>query len=707
MDSLTLTVRIEAVTFSNPEGSFAVCRATNQGDGQMVTLVGPLFHPFKGQVLEVTGSLQDHRKYGTQIRVTRVFAPEPTTLAGIKAFLQSGQVPGIGPKLAESLVSHFGDDLSQVLEEAPARIAEAPGIGKKKAATIAKQWVAQREQRALISFLVEHQLPPTLAARLHKTWGGTALARLRANPYNAALEVRGVGFLTADRLARALGLEKGNPQRVQAGLVYEMECASLEGHTCLPRSTLLDRATKRLGVDHSLCDGALAAMTARRDHLVEERGTVWLPYLYRAETMVSERLSGLLRAQPRLGGIAQPRDLQGLSREQRLAVQRALDHPVSIVTGGPGTGKSTLTRALCSLLERRGVTPLLLAPTGKAAKRLAEVTGRPAQTIHRALGLQPGSGFVFNKDNPLDKRVIIVDEVSMVDAPLMAHLVAACNPAQPPHLMLLGDADQLPSVGPGSILRDLLASGAVPVTCLTEIFRQGRGSLIAHNARRILAGQMPQEDETGQGDYYQVVAPSAAAAQQAVIETVRNYLNAGYSWEEIGLLTPMRRGQGGCEGLNAALQETFNPARPGAALVTATRRYRVDDRVIQMRNDYGRELFNGDTGRVIAVNVEGPALIVRFDDGREVECRGLEEIGQLELAYALTIHKSQGSEWPVTIVVVLTQHYTLLERSLLYTAVTRAREQLALVGDPRAVQMAVRRATDAKRSTALPRLLAG
>ncbi len=728
MARASLRGSVERITFYNPENGYTVLRLRPErrvggmGNDGLITVVGNLPQVAPGEHLELLGRWVTHTRFGRQFQAETCRRTMPATAEGILRYLGSGLVKGVGKRLAERIVAVFGEDTLKILDTAPERLREVPGIGPKRAASLRAAWEEQKHIQQIMLFLHSHGVTTGLAVKIYKTYGDDALQILRENPYQLAEDIRGIGFKTADKIARALGLPEDHPSRLRAGLVYALNRASEDGQVYLPKDELLRRAAELLEADRKLLEEALDSLIAEQKVVAEEvpdgrvrvaaRGVaepqsdyrtlgVYLPAFHVAETGIAERLKRLLGAQ-RLMPIAEmPREeLARLSEKQAAAVETALRSPVSVLTGGPGTGKTTALRALIVALDKAQISYALAAPTGRAAKRLAEATGRPASTIHRLLGYKPGEGFRFNPQNPLPHDFLVVDEASMIDLILAYHLLGAVKPGA--HLLLVGDVDQLPSVGAGDFLRHVIASGLVPVTRLTEVFRQAADSLIITNAHRINRGLMPLFPKDAR-DFFLFPAETPEAAADWVVDVVTKRIPRKFGLRapsQIQVITPMYRGAAGVHALNARLQAALNPpdpSRPEVALFGQL--FRLGDWVMQTRNNYDLEVFNGDLGAIVEIDRQAQTLTVYFE-GRRVRY-AWSEADQLTLAYAISVHKAQGAEFPAVVIPVVTQHYMLLRRNLLYTAVTRAQKLCVLVGQKRAIGLAVRNATERNRYSAL------
>jgi exodeoxyribonuclease V alpha subunit len=729
----TLEGTIERIVFSGGDGAFTVARLKVVGRAEVVTVVGSMLGVPAGASLRVQGRYETTARFGEQFRVARYTEVAPQTLDGIRRYLGSGLIKGIGPEFAGRIVERFGIETLEVLDNDPGRISEVPGIGPTRARSIREAWSAQREVRKVMVFLQGYGVSPAFAARIYKRYGTAAIARVRENPYRLAFDVWGIGFLSADKLAAALGIEKESDVRVEAGVRHVIEDSATNGDVFVPRERLVRQAAALLEVAEKLADAAVDRLARAGDVALDaevnagalDAGVaVYDADLHRAERAVAEGLRKLLEGRAASIAIDVPKALAWyeqqagltLARQQAEAVALALSGKVAVVTGGPGVGKTTIVRGIVSILGKKGVRVALAAPTGRAAKRLADQAGAPASTLHRLLEWRPAEGaFSRNATRPLDCDLLVVDEASMLDVRLAADLLAALAPAT--RLVLVGDVDQLPSVGPGRILRDVIDSGAVPTVRLTEIFRQAATSLIVTNAHRIHDGELPElgaatpgADDKRDFFFLEEDDPVKAAALVRDLVTTRLPRRYGFSPHDIQVLAPMHRGELGAGNLNQLLQDTLTAGAPG--IQRGARQYRVGDKVMQVRNDYDKEVWNGDIGVVArAESQDGAGLVnvvVRFEDrdgDREVEYDS-DELDELALAYAATVHKSQGSEYPAVIVPVHTQHFVMLQRNLLYTAVTRGKRLVVLVGSRKALGIAVRNADVALRCSGLAHRLA-
>jgi exodeoxyribonuclease V alpha subunit len=677
-----------------------------------------------GAHLRATGYFENNPRFGRQFRIVSYTELSPQTLDGIKRYLGAGLIKGIGPEFATRIVARFGARTLEILDERPERIREVPGIGHSRALAVKKAWATQRGQREVMVFLQGYGVSPALAARIYKRYGTAAVQRVRENPYRLAFDVWGIGFLSADKLAASLGIGKETDMRIEAGVRHGLEEAGNQGHVYLPRDRLVQDASLRLEVDATLVEPAIDRLARRGEIAIEhsqgaEEGVaVYETSLLRAERAAAEGLCRILRAKCEVLPVEPDQAIARYEKEadialaprQAEAIRRALIEPLLVITGGPGVGKTTIVRGIVSTFLRCNLRVALAAPTGRAAKRLQEATGQPAATLHRLLEWRPAEGmFGRNRERPLDADLLVVDEASMIDIRLCADLVAAL--ADGTRLLLVGDQDQLPSVGPGMVLRDCIASGAIPVVRLDEIFRQAAQSLIVTNAHRIHAGELPEIGGAPAAgpvkdtrDFFFLEKDDPVLAAQTIRDLVVSRLPGyyGFSPFDIQVLTPMHKGDLGAMNLNQILQEALTAG--AEQLQSGSRVFRVGDRVMQLRNNYDKDVFNGDVGRVVRVTREAGELVVTFDE-REVPYAS-DELDELALAYAATVHKSQGSEYAAVVIPVHTQHFVMLQRSLLYTAVTRGKRLVVLVGSRKALGIAVRNAEVAQRCTRLKERLA-
>ena len=693
---------VERVTFHNPENGFCVLRIKARGQRDLVTVVGHAAMISAGEFVQMSGAWVNDRTHGQQFRASFLKASPPTTLEGIERYLASGMIRGIGPVYAKRLVRGFGEAVFDLIEQQPERLREVSGIGAKRAARIIAGWAEQKVIREIMLFLHANGVGTSRAVRIYKTYGNDAVRVISENPYRLARDIRGIGFRTADQIAAKVGIEKTALIRIRAGISYALAEAMNEGHCGLPVEELTALATKLLEVSDDLITTALALELEAGDvvaDLLEGRRCVFLAGLYRAEQTIAERLRVLASAEPAWPPIDAAKAIPWVERRtglqlaasQREAVRIALSSKVLVITGGPGVGKTTLVNSILKILIAKQVRVALCAPTGRAAKRLSESTGLEAKTIHRLLETDPRTGeFRRTEEHALECDLLVVDEASMVDVLLMRSLLRAVPDAAA--LLIVGDVDQLPSVGPGQVLADIIASNVIAVVRLTEVFRQAAGSRVITNAHRINSGQMPEliTNDRALSDFYFIDAAQPDEGIDRIIALVRDRIPKAFGLDairDVQVLCPMNRGGLGARSLNIELQKALNP--PGESRVERFGwTFCPGDKVMQVENDYDREVYNGDLGIVQGIDLEEGELVVTFD-GRDVSY-GFGELDELVLAYATTIHKSQGSEYPAVVIPLVTQHYTMLARNLLYTGVTRGKRLVVLVGQRKALAIAVR-----------------
>jgi len=724
----TLEAVLERITYANEETGYTVARVATNRSSDLLTVVGPLLGAQPGESLRLRGRWASHPQYGRQFQVEAYDTVLPATIQGIRRYLGSGLIKGIGPKMAERIVDHFGQDTLAVIEQEPARLVEVAGLGPKRTKMITAAWEEQRAIKEVMVFLQGVGVSTSLAVRIYKAYRDEAIEVVRREPYRLAGDVWGIGFKTADQIAQRLGIPHDSPQRVKAGLQFALSEASDDGHCYLPETELVAKATGLLGVDGGLAGRCLEELVAEEGVVAEPlpadvspavpQGSgraVWLVPFHRAETALAAGLLRLLQAPADRLPWSQAVDwtvaLDWLGRtmgvtlapEQAAAVRLALSQRVAVLTGGPGCGKSYTVRAIVALARAKQAKILLAAPTGRAAKRLSELAGLEAATLHRLLQLRPGGDGAFDRDRPLDADLVVVDETSMLDVLLANKLVKAVAPGA--HLLLVGDVDQLPSVGAGEVLRDLLAAERLPRVRLTKVFRQAQQSGVVTNAHRINAGQPPLT--RGLADFFLFAEDDPDQVADLVVDIVANRLPRRFGLDpaqEVQVLCPMHRGPAGAGVLNERLQAALTPARDGLAERRfGGRVYRVGDKVMQIRNNYDKGtagVFNGSVGVVTALSLEDQELRVRLDEDEEVGY-GFDELDELTHAYAVSIHRSQGSEYPCVVIPLTTSAWLMLQRNLLYTAVTRAKRIVILVGSKRALAKAVRTQGAGRRYTAL------
>ena len=694
---------IERVTFHNEETGFAVLRVKVKGRRELATVVGSLASVSAGEWITAQGRWVRDSEHGLQLSATFLECTPPSSREGIEKYLGSGMIKGIGPVYAKKMVERFGEEVFTIIAESSARLEEISGIGPERRRRIKDAWKEQKTIREIMVFLHSNGVSTSRAVRIFKTYGEQAIETVRANPYTLARDISGIGFKSADQIAEKVGIPRDSIIRACAGISHTLLEATNSGHCALPREMLIEQATILLAVDENLVREALARLLVNRELVEEQIGEhtlIFLPALRAAEVGIAAKIRAMA-SQPSTHPVmdigkaiewCEKKTGRELAVSQKEAIKVASQSRVLIITGGPGVGKTTLLNSLLLIFRAKKIKCLLCAPTGRAAKRLGEATGLETKTIHRLLEFQPASGgFTRNEERPLDCDLLVVDETSMVDVQLMHKLLKAV-PADG-HLILVGDVDQLPSVGPGMVLANLIDSGVVPIVRLTEIFRQAAQSSIIINAHRINEGRMPEFGDAGQeSDFYFVEREEPERIQSTLIGLTRDRVPAKHHCDPIGdiqVLCPMNRGSLGAREMNLQLQNALNPQRQDEPRVERFGwQFRLRDKVIQTANNYEKEVFNGDIGRIKAINPEERELTIQFDS-REV-LYDFGELDEVSLAYAISIHKAQGSEFPVVIVPVAMQHYMLLQRNLIYTAITRGRKMVVLVGQKKALSLAVR-----------------
>ena len=734
--SETLIGTIERITYYNEENGYTVAQLTPEGRGYTVTVVGNLLEMSPGESLRLHGGWATHPRYGRQFQVEGYTTMLPATAAGIEKYLGSGLIKGIGPVMAKRIVRRFKLDTLHIIEEEPLRLREVLGVGRHRVSLIQRAWEEQKAIKDVMLFLQSHNVSTGHAVKIYKTYGDASIDVVRNDPYRLARDIHGIGFLTADKIAREIGLAHDSPQRVQAGISYTLSQMANDGHVYAPQGELIHESTGILDVPSGMVTEGIGCLLVEErlcseaitydvpgDHptaqALGEEKAIYLPPFYYGEIGVANKLKVILHTEKsrlsfyreanlervfdRLAepGSSERRPL-ALNEGQQKAVRTALTHKVTVLTGGPGTGKTTAVQTIIHLLEAKRLRYALAAPTGRAAKRLAEATGREAKTIHRLLEFKPqrGSQFQRNEGYPLEADMVIADEASMLDLLLTNNLLKAIPPES--HLLLVGDVDQLPSIGAGNVLNDIIQSGAAAVVRLDEVFRQAEGSLIIRNAHRINQGEMPLFLKAAT-DFFLFPAEDAEQAAGLVVDLVQNRIPRKFGMDPMGdiqVLSPLHRGAAGVGELNRRLQAVLNPAAQGKAeRRQGSQVFRAGDRVMQVRNNYNKQVFNGDMGRITVMDSVNQVLTVRVDN-QDVAYE-FSELDELVHAYAVSIHKSQGCEFRAVVVPVLAAHYVMLQRNLLYTAVTRAKELVVLVGTRRAIAIALRNNKIMDRHTAL------
>jgi exodeoxyribonuclease V alpha subunit len=715
--TVSVTGTIERFTYRNPDSGWAVVRLLEEGSGKPVTVVGALAQLAEGQRVKVQGKESEHPRFGRQIEVETAEAMAPSTIEGIQAYLASGLVKGIGPATAARITRVFGADTLRVIAEDPQQLRKVKGLGEKKLQDLVAATHAQQDIQNVLVFLRTHGLGQALAARIVKRYGANSSALIQANPYRLADEVIGVGFRTADQLAGQLGIAPEAPERLRAGMLFALRNAASEGHCFLAEEELLHRTAELLHCHAAALQEQLPAL-AEEGQVVRQlppgplllhddpRPIVYPVALHQAEAGSALALDALLKDRRRrlpvraVEAVAWYERTSGmhLPEGQRTALARALSEPVSVITGGPGVGKTTIVRALATILAQKHLQLLLAAPTGRAAKRLEESTGHAASTVHRLLEFMPRLGrFQRDRNNPLEGDLLVVDEASMLDVQLAYNLFRAVPKGMT--LVLVGDQNQLPPVGPGAVLADVIGCGRVAVTSLTQIFRQQQGSDIVRCAHGILRGEVPV-GSTEESDFYFVESKNSAHARLLIRELVAQRIPRRFGLDPINdvqVLCAMYRGETGADNLNRDLQDLLNPGQ--IEVERRQRRFRIGDKVMQIRNDYDRDVFNGDVGRITYIDTHGAKLFVHFPD-KDQEYR-FEDLDELVPAYAISVHRSQGSEYPAVVMPVTTEHFVMLKRSVLYTGITRGKQLVVVVGSRKGLELAVRNHDETQRCTGL------
>ena len=694
---------VERITYQNPENGYSVMRVKVKGYDELVTLVGNLLEVPAGSVLLCEGDWKVDKRYGSQFVAQTWEEVMPATLYGIEKYLGSGLVKGIGPKFAQLIVNRFGLDTIEIIETDIKRLYEVPGIGRKRVEKIAESWEKQKDIKNVMLFLQGYGVSTAYAAKIYRQYGKESIDTVKTNPYKLADDIWGIGFKTADTIASKMGYEKNDLRRLKSGVTYTLSHMAEEGNVYAEEEQLVKSAIELLDADETPVRQAISEMLQSED-LIADAEAIYMPPFYYAEVGTANRLNKLLDClEGSLFNIIP--DISVISKQtgveydevQAEAIREAVSSKVMVLTGGPGTGKTTTTQGIIAALKAMGLRILLAAPTGRAAKRMSEATGMEAKTIHRLLEYNPKDGYKRNDDNPLEGDALIVDECSMIDLLLMNNLMKAIPAGM--RLVLVGDIDQLPSVGAGNVLRDIIDSKRIPVIRLTRIFRQAQESRIVMSAHAINKGVFPDTSNGKHTDFFFIQQEEPEQAVDTIVKLVKERLPNAYKrpTSDIQVLTPMQRGVVGAANLNMALQTVLNPGQ--VSLNRSGYSFRQGDRVMQLRNNYDKEVFNGDLGYIERVDMEDRTLFVCFD-GRTVEY-DVSELDELTLAYATTIHKSQGSEYPIVVMPVLMTHYVMLQRNLIYTGITRAKKICVLVGTKKALSFAIRNLSVLKRNTKL------
>jgi exodeoxyribonuclease V alpha subunit len=704
---IELSGQIEKITYTNEENGYTIARVKIPGQRDMVTVVGYLMSPTPGEILNMRGEWVNHPKFGEQFKVAEYKTAIPATVFGIQKYLGSGLIKGLGPVIACRIVDQFGEKTLDVIENDIEKLAMVEGIGKKRIAMIQNAWEEQKEIRDVMLFLQSHGVGSGYATKIFKQYGNRSVAVVTENPYRLAMDIFGIGFVIADSIAEKLGFPKDSPLRVEAGILYVLHQLSDEGHVFYPYEYLTKKSREALAVERDAIVNALGGLAINKkivledlnesiDEFKENNKGVYLTKFHLCETGTATRLKTLsaapksirsVNAENALEWVQEQLDIR-LAENQASAIRCALENKIMVITGGPGTGKTTIINAILKIFSKLKVKTLLAAPTGRAANRMSEATGHEAKTIHRLLEYSfAKGGFQKNEEKPLACDLLILDEVSMIDTVLMHHLTKAIPTFAT--VILVGDVNQLPSVGAGNVLNDIIASGIIPVVELKEIFRQARESRIIVNAHKINNGILPAfEDDVPDNDFYFIQQEDPEKVLEIILELTRERIPKRFGFDpvdDIQVLTPMHKGVVGAGNLNTELQKSLNPSQE--EITRGNSNFRMNDKVMQIRNNYDKEVFNGDIGRIAGMRPDENEITVLFD-GRSVDYE-FYELDELVLAYAVSVHKSQGSEYPAVVIPVLPQHYILLQRNLIYTAVTRGRNLVVMVGTRKALAMAV------------------
>ena len=717
--------QIERITYSNEENGYTVARVKVYGRRDLVTVVGNLLSPTPGEVIHLKGEWVNNPKYGEQFKVVHYKSLVPASVSGIQKYLGSGLIKGIGPVMAKRIVKKFGEDTLEVIEHAIQKLSEVDGIGEKRIEMIENAWAAQKEIREVMVFLQSHGVSSGYATKIFKQYRDQSIEVVKENPYRLATDIFGIGFIIADKIAEKLGISKNSELRAEAGILYVLNQLSDDGHVYYPYELLIARCEEILQVDREIIIKALGTIALDKRIVIEDLNedieefrennkAVYLAKYHFSETSIASKIKTLIGSPKLIRRIDADNAIEWvqqqlsitLAEKQKEAIKSAIENKVMVITGGPGTGKTTIINAVIKIFSRIGVQIFLAAPTGRAAKRMSEVTGHEAKTIHRMLKYSiKGGGFEKNEENPLDCELLIVDEASMIDTILMHHLLKAV-PKQATFI-LVGDVNQLPSVGAGSILNDIINSQAVPVVELNEIFRQAQESLIIVNAHKINNGVMPSLKTSGEKleDFYFIEKEDPEEVLKLIVELTTERIPKRFNFDpidEIQILTPMHRGVVGASNLNITLQQVLNPREDG--ITRGGRNFRISDKVMQIRNNYDKEVFNGDIGRIQNIDTESQEATISFD-GRTV-AYDYPDLDEIVLAYAVSVHKSQGSEYPAVVIPILTQHYMLLQRNLIYTGVTRGKKLVVIIGTKKALAIGLKNNKTRKRYTYLKYRLA-
>lgn len=697
---------VERITYANEESGFCVIKIKSRGFSELVTVVGTLAAVNVGSTLRLKGDWRFDGKYGKQFNAIDYRETVPATIAGIEKYLGSGLIKGIGPVYARRIVSHFKEDTLRVIEEEADCLIDVEGIGQKRVEMIKKAWQEQKEIKNVMLFLQSNGVSTAYAVKIYKTYGNESIEKVKSNPFRLADDIWGIGFKTADKIARQLGFDKNSFERCRSGIIYVLNELANDGHCYAVREQLVSEAVKMLELEEGLIHGTLDRMIEEKTVIPDENNAIYLPPFYFSETGTAKRIMEICAGQTVQASIHIRELIHEMEKEQEIhydevqleAIERAARSKFMVLTGGPGTGKTTTTLAIIKVFQKMGRKVLLAAPTGRAAKRMSETTGMEAKTIHRLLEYKPPEGYQKNADNRLDCDVLIIDETSMVDIILMYNLLKAVTDETV--VILVGDVDQLPSVGAGNVLKDIIDSGRVEVIKLTRIFRQALGSAIITNAHRINKGEMPNLKGGRNSDFFYIEEEDPQKIPGIIKDLCTHRLRTYYKVDpinDIQVLCPMQRGEAGAQNMNTILQEALNPSEVTVKYGGTV--YRLNDKVMQIKNNYDKNVFNGDMGTIVKIDMEDKTLVIRFD-GNDVEYDAT-ELDEVVLAYATTVHKSQGSEYKIVVAPLTLQHYMMLQRNLLYTCVTRAKKVFVLVGARKAVGIAVSNNKIRQRNTML------
>ncbi len=703
--------QIERITFVSEEDGFSIVKIRVAGKKEPITAVGHLMSPSPGEIIEMKGKWVKHPKYGSQFKIISYKTSVPASVYGIEKYLGSGLIKGIGPVMAKRIVKRFGKETLNIIEEDIEKLKQVEGIGEKRISMIKKAWDEQREIRGLMIFLQEHGISPSYAPKIYRKYREKSIQIIKENPYRLAMDIYGIGFITADRIAEKLGFPKDSELRAMSGIIYVLQQVADEGHVYFPYEELLERCKKILDISQDTIENALEKLQTE-GKVIRDDEAIYLSQFYVCETSVAKRLIRLMEMPKSIRRINTEKAIEWvqkklrikLAKRQKDAIRAISENKILIITGGPGTGKTTVINAIIKIFSQIGAKILLAAPTGRASKRMTETSGYEAKTIHRLLEYSPEKGeFKKNERSPLKCDILIIDEASMIDIVLMHHLIKAV-PLNAT-VVIVGDVNQLPSVGPGSVLKDMISSKVFPVVELNEIFRQARESLIVINAHRINAGEFPIfKSERKNADFYFIEEEDPEKGLSIIIELVKNRIPKKFGfnpYEDIQVISPMNKGIIGSENLNEKLQEAINPSSFG--IIRGAKKLKLRDKVMQLRNNYEKGVFNGDIGKIVKIDQENQEVFIVFDTG--IVTYDYSELDEISLAYAISVHKAQGSEYPAVVIPIFIQHYVLLQRNLIYTAITRGKKLVVMVGTKKAFLIGIKNNKIQKRYTKLNKRL--